>query len=323
MGEFAIEYESRLVEEAVFCAVRTREEETDFRAERDQLYEIPDPETRETEFRVFHAACFERLGLGEGIAAALQEQPAVAANVGRCLVASALSSRDEGAELFVLPENGQAEAQRRAVLIRLTPETLTLPDRLGSLLRHELFHIADMLDPCFGYQPRLPVTEAGPTPDRLLRDRYRVLWDAFIDGRLARLGRAPSGIRAERLDDFARAFPMLRERAGEAFERFFNAESLTHAALVTFAADPEGALGRKRGGPHPGGRCPLCGFPTHDFEPEPDRLPLEVWERIRELVPGWDPANGLCRQCADLYRSRSLQEGWDSPRDSGQEGGNP
>lgn len=302
MGALLIEYEPRLVEEAVFRAVRGREEEAVFRTERDRLYEIADPDARETGFRALHAAWFDRLGLGLEIARALQAQPFVAARIARCLVAFASSGGDEGAELFVLPENGDAEPLQGAVVIRLEPATLTLPDRLRSLLRHELLHIHDMLDPRFGYAPRLPMAEAGPAHEQLLRDRYRVLWDAFIDGRLVRLGWAPSGIRDERLKDFALAFPMLGERTEEAFGRFFDGACLTHAELVAFAVDPGGALGRKRGGPHPGERCPLCGFPTHDFEPEPDQLPQEVREMIREFFSDWDPANGLCRQCADLYR---------------------
>lgn len=304
MGEFAIEYEPRLVEEAVLRALRGRAEETGFRTQRDRLYEITDLEARDAGFRAFHAAWFERLGLGGLIAQALQEWPSVAANTARRLVAYASSGRDEGAELFVSPENGRGEVGR-TVVIHLRAETLTLPDHLRSLLRHELLHIDDMLDPGFGYEPRFPVSAAGPTYERVLQDRYRALWDAFVDGRLARLGWAPARIRVERLNDFARAFPMLRERTEEAFERFFGGASLTHAELLAFAADPERALSREGGGPHPGERCPLCGFPTHAFEPEPGRLPPAVRERIQESFPGWDPAAGLCQQCADLYRSRA------------------
>lgn len=276
MGEFAIEYEPRLVEETVLRALRGRAEEAKFRAERDRLYEIADLEERDAAFRAFHAVWFERLGLGREINEAVQERPSVAANTTRCLVACASSDGDEGAELFVSPGKGADEAPRRAVLIRLRPETLMFPDRLRFVLRHELTHIADMVDPGFGYEPRIPASNAGPSREPLLQERYRVLWDAFIDGRLARLGWASAGIRAERLHDFTRAFPMLRERTRKAFDRFFEGTSLTHADLVAFAADPERTLGRKQASPHPGGGCPLCGFPTHDFEPEPDRLPSRL-----------------------------------------------
>ena len=237
-----IEYEPRFIEEAVFYAVRGRQGEPVFRAERDRLYEVGDPEAREAGFHAFHAAWFERLNLGEGLDEALREQPSVAANVTRCLVASASSSGDEGAELFVSRESGQAGAQGRAVVIRLKPETLTLPDRLRLLLRHELLHIADMLDSHFGYEPRLPASAVDPARERLLRDRYRVLWDAYIDGRLARLGWAPAGARAVRLSEFKRAFPMLGEFTEMFFDRFFSATSFRHAELVAVVVEPEAVL---------------------------------------------------------------------------------
>jgi hypothetical protein len=238
MEELAIEYEPRLVEEAVLHALRGGAEETAFRKERDRLYEVADPEEREAGFRALHAAWFTRLGLEKGIDEALRAQPSITANAARCLVASASSTRDEGSELFVSIENGSGEAQR-SVLIRLRPETITCPDRLRSLLRHELLHIADMLDPRFGYEPRFPPVAAGSVPERALRDRYRVLWDAYVDGRLARLGRARSGIRVERLNDFASVFPMLGKGTEHAFRHFFEGTNLTHAELVAFAADPK------------------------------------------------------------------------------------
>ncbi len=301
-----IEYEPRLVEEALLLALQGAGEGRAFRRERDRLYEVADPEARDAGFCAFHAAWFERLGLGSRIALALEECPSIAASTSRCLIAHASSGRDEGAELFVSAESGADGALRRAVVIRLRPETLVLPDRLRLLLRHELFHIADMLDPRFGYTPRLPLTDAGPSHERILRERYRVLWDAYIDGRLSRLGWVPAEIRADRLSDFARAFPMLGERTEEVFDHFFGAASLSHGELLAFAVDPENVLGRSSGRRRPGGSCPLCRFPTHVFEPEPDRLSEAVRGQIRSDFPEWDPAAGLCLQCADLYRSRSL-----------------
>ena len=241
MAELAIEYEVRLVEDAVLRALWDRPDERVFRKERDRVYEIDEPEGRETAFRSFHARWFEQLGLDRPIAQALGERPSILARIARCLVVYASSASDEGAELFLSSEQGEP---RGVVVLRLRPETLTLADRLRSLLRHELTHIADMLDPHFGYEPRFPDETGEPARGRLLRDRYRVLWDAFIDGRLARAGWARVGIRHERLADFARAFPMLGERTERAFRRFFEGTNLTHAELAAFAADPEAALGR-------------------------------------------------------------------------------
>jgi hypothetical protein len=82
-----------------------------------------------------------------------------------------------------------------------------------------------------------------------------------IDSRLQRLGWAPTGVRVERLREFAATFPMLGGRTEEAFERFFGATALTHADLVRFALAPERVLGGSpRAGTGPGSRarCAAC-----------------------------------------------------------------
>ncbi len=309
-----VSYEPRLVEEAVFHAVRGHSQERAFHRQKDRLYETKDPEAREAGFRGFHGTWFETLGLARPIVQALDEQPSIAAATRSCQVASARARPEEGAELFVGPAgDALSDRERRWVVIRLSPEALAIPDRVLQFLRHELLHIADMLDPRFDYEPRLPEPAAGPAPERLLRDRYRVLWDTTIDGRLMRLGRAPASARPDRLRDFARTFPMLGAHTEATFARFFDRDSGTHTDLATFAAHPgpsaPSALADPRHptpGPLPGERCPLCRFPTHTFEPEPEGLPAQVLGRIRADFPAWKPVHGLCRQCADLYHARTV-----------------
>jgi hypothetical protein len=101
------------------------------------------------------------------------------------------------------------------------------------LLRHELLHVADMLDPGFGYEPRMGA--GAPLLDHGRQERYRVLWDTYVEGRLVRSGVAPAIVRAERLREFTRAFPALGTRTAAAFERFFDAPRCTHAELVAVA----------------------------------------------------------------------------------------
>jgi len=305
---YTIGYEPRLVEEAVMTVLRGRAEERAFRTERDEIYTIADPDEREARFCTVHAAWFERLGLTEPVAEALREQSSVAAGTIRVLVTRASSRREEGAELFVAAGAGEIDASRRTVVLQLRPGAFADREALRALLRHELTHVADMLDPAFGYTPRWVGAATETLPDALLRERYRVLWGTCVDGRLARRGWAPPGVRTTRLGEFAAAFPMLGQHTEAAFARLFAGWRPTHPDLVRFAAEPErileGRRVRERRAPHPGERCPLCGFPTHAFEPDPGRLPREVRARIQESFPGWRPAHGLCRQCADLYRAR-------------------
>jgi hypothetical protein len=315
-----VEWEPGLVEEAVVLAIRAHPDEAAFRRERDRLYEVRDPEEREIAFRRLHAAWFEGLELAAPIQRALGERPSIGEATSGCLVAPARVRKAEGAELFVRPAaEGLGERERRRVVIRLSPEAWRDPDRLLGFLRHELLHIADMLDPPFGYEPHLPPSGAGPAHDRLLRDRYRTLWDATIDGRLARLAQAPASTRADRLRDFARAFPMLGDRTEETFQHFFENHACTHGAFVAFAANPSPAVHSSSPDPRPpapgahiGERCPLCRFPTYAFEADPEALPGEVLAEIARDFPAWAPAHGLCRQCADLYRSRRPLRAGDS-----------
>ena len=299
-----LEYDPRLVEDGTVAALRGRPEEGTFQAERASLYAVDDPEEREARFRALHGAWFGRLGFAALIADALSEQRSVVAGVDRCLVAGARASRDEGAELFVAGGEGPERPVQRTLLLRLRPESFRDTARLRALLRRELTHVADMLDPVFGYDPRTLRGGDSPLPEALLRERYRVLWAAVVAGRLARRGWAPPGTQGEGLREFAATFPMLSTGVETAFDRVFGGDCATHADLLAFAVRPEGAPGGAPARPHAGERCPLCRCATHDFEPEPLGLPSAVREQIRQAVPGWDPADGLCRQCADLYRAR-------------------
>ena len=258
-----VRYDPRLIEEAVFIAMHGQPQARVFRRERNRLYEITDAEERERAFQELHHTWFVRLGLGDQIDRAINEQPLLTSSVGSYVVARAPAKKEEGAELFVNPEAELSEKERRTVRILIRPESFLDPVALLTFLRHELLHITDMLDPNFGYEPVLPVAEGGPGHSRLLQDRYRALWDATIDGRMVRHGWAPKSIRAERLADFCRTFSMLGEEAAQVFGRFFDQELHTHAELVAFTCEPRAAIGSSRVAPQPGSRCPLCHFPTY------------------------------------------------------------
>lgn len=296
-----IRYDSRLIEEAVFLALRRHRDEERYHAERSPVYEIADPERREKGFRELDLRWFERLGLGDSVGPALEEAPALPTAIRQCAVVAAPTRRDEGAELFVDSEPATSDGCRRTVRILVRPESLLEPASLRRFLRHELLHISDMLDPEFGYEPALPETSGGPAHRRVLTERYRVLWDAFVDGRMVRRGWAPPCVREERWREFNRVFPMLGERAAREFGRFFDEEGRKHRELAALAVDPGAGSGARAGN-----RCPLCGFVTHAFADEPAGLPASVIAAIVTDFPAWQPSHGLCLQCADLYRAREV-----------------
>jgi len=285
------DYDRGLVEAAVLLALRARPEARDFHRERDPLYEQQcDVQVRDAAFGALHARWFERLDLDRPVRVALAEQPRIGAGCGRCLVARAPVSRDESADLLVAP------SRLPVVLVTLTVETLAAGDRALPLLRHEFTHVTDMLDPGFGYEPLLPGVPGNSPSERLLRERYRALWAASIDGRLARRGLAPPGARAERWRGFTRVFPELGDRGAGVFARFWDGERPTHADLVRFAAGEVEGLRRPE--------CPLCGLSTRTFA-SPSHLEPSVLASIAGDFPRWMAAAGLCARCAELYRARA------------------
>ncbi len=294
-----IEYESRFVAEAVLSAAARRPEGRLYWRERERVYQVGDPEERARAFDAVDLVWFVRLGLGSPIDAALAEQPLVGDGVGRCAIGRPLGG-EAGAELFArAPEAGEPAVAARLLRILLRPALLLGPAEATAFLRRELQHVADMLDPAFGYEPRLPGV-GGPGYQRLLRHGYRAVWNATVDGRLVRRGWLPPAVRAERRAEFARAFPALDSNREAAFDHFFNHPAPTHAAMMAFvvAASTAG-----RAAPRV---CALCGCPTVDAEPDCEALGPVVLARIAEDFPGWRPADGCCRQCADLYRALPL-----------------
>ncbi|HWP58603.1 MAG TPA: hypothetical protein VNL14_12000 [Candidatus Acidoferrales bacterium] len=299
-----LRYHPAFIEEAVFCCARQSREARRYQRERNRLYEIADIDQRDRAFQEFNLSWFKRLELAAPIEKAVGEQPLIGANVKWCAVARAAGRKEEGAELFVSPETSLSERERRSVAILLRPESLLAPEPLLTFLRHELFHIADMLDPSFGYEPSLPVAQRGPAHDALLKERYRALWDATINGRMVRRGWLDPSARAAELESFRRAFPAFGDETEAIFSRFFDQEPHTHAELLALASEPLSDRGYPASATKNPTRCPLCRFPTLDFESA--GLDEETITEIRRDFPSWDPSRGLCIQCADLYRARRL-----------------
>src|SRR5215470_2667164 len=295
-----VRYDPKLIEETVFHAQRDSWMARGLDQRRSRIYEVADPGQREQLFDDLYRSWFVRLGLGKVVDQALQEQPIISTHVGSCYVVCATQAKEEGAELFVAPDRGLDENQRRTLRILIRPQLLLEQETAITFLRHELFHIADMLDPAFAYEPTLPKTDGGPTYDTLITNRYRVLWDITISSRMMRRGWVSESIRDEQLRVFRYTFFMPDEKGRELFSRFFDGERPTHPELANFAFDPRAAISS------PGTHCPLCRFPTHAFEPEPENLGNEVIEAITRDFPQWAPALGLCVQCADLYRANRL-----------------
>jgi hypothetical protein len=295
-----LDLELSLVEEGVWLALPD-EMADDFHSQRESLYGIADAEDRERAFSELFLAWFERLGMRRLLERVLAERPRIAAAVGLCTVSRATRAREEGAELYVQPHPRKASGpEDRRLHIRLRPETLVDARAARSLLRSELLHVADMLDPAFCYEPRLSPSHAGPTHDRLLLERYGALWSATVTGRLVRSKMLPPTAREAAFSRFARAFPALAGTQAP-FERFFSGHRPTHAELVQFAQTPSAATGARS----ETWRCPLCGFPVQGSR---DVVDGALALRIRRDFPSWQSDAGACLRCRELYEATAAQQ---------------
>ena len=226
------------VEEAVLLAegALSADDRRRFRRERNPLYEIGDADRRDEAFAKLHARWFDRFGVRRAIDTVVNEMLAAVESVEEARVLRALTRREEGADLVDRVVAG-GSGQKPVIVIRLRPMTALNDGATLALLRRELMHVGDMLDPAFGYARSLPAPD-GPLTETALRDRYRVLWDTTIDGRLARKGRLAEGSARARWDEFAATFPMLEGQMRTAFDAWFDRDRPTHAEIVAFARTP-------------------------------------------------------------------------------------
>jgi len=297
-----IEYHPKLVESAVAAATRQDAAlERRLHAVTDPLYALPPGPQREARFQQAYATFFSSLGLERVLTDLLDEQPLIGRLVDRCVVLAAGRTKDESAELFVKRGEQGGPAQTRSLLIRVCPQSLLDGRRLRPLMGRELLHVADMLDGQFGY--RLESIGGPPSRQNLIRDRYRAVWDSYVEGRLLRAGKVCDSREQELWQAFLRAFGRHGEPPPrQAFDRVFSADELTHVQIFAWAADPDSLCGPGTGqAGRLGELCPLCGFPTFDWYEFSAEGGAAVAGVIAGRRPEWRPDRGACRQCAETY----------------------
>jgi hypothetical protein len=298
--EDLIQFDPALVEESVLLAsdAASAPFRRRYRRERNAIYEITESEEREAAFSALDLRWFARLGLGSSLLKLLEEFEGVLARVSRCLVLRAARKRDEGADLHASRRDAPLLA------VKLTPGSLLDFDRVAPMLRSELLHVEDMLDPAFGYERDPPSLDADPVYEKLVRDRYRVLWNVSVAGRLKARAGLSSEDEARSRREFLETFALLGADAEEHLERFFQGPRPSHGELLSFARSMEGRAA---------GRCPLCRFPTTRFLGEAEPPDPRVEEVIRRDFPLWNRSQGICVQCADLYEARIFARPEPSP----------
>ena len=303
-----IKYDPRLAEQAVNHRVHLDPElEAQLHREADSLYGLPPSSDRDAQFVRVYAALFERIGLDRTLPLLLDERPVIADSVGACLVCHVLRPAQESAELHLRARGVAASPEDRTLILQVTAPTVAEPQRFRRRMRPELFHVADMVDPAFRY--RRQQIEGLPARRNLIRDRYKVLWNVYIHGRLASEGHGEETIRPRLLAQLAHVFGMKSDAAASrAFARVFHASSLTHEQLFAWANEPHefcepGTDSPETRAGEPGANCSLCGFSTFDWFFFGAGTDDHLVHAIEHRYPGWTPARGACRQCAEVYAS--------------------
>jgi hypothetical protein len=299
-----LRYDEDFIEAAVFlCASGRRKgvpslQIARFQRERECLYDILDPDDRNTAFFRLHLDWFREWGMEKLFTDAFNEFPLFAKALVVLAIRKTPRTSEEGAELYV------NEAGDRNGLLALRIERLGNDSSLRGYLRHEFTHIRDMLDPAFGYSPTLDLPGANPAQLRLARERYRLLWDITIDGRLSAAGHAPMASRDQHTTAFGRGYPFWTEpRRAEVFASLWDNPEPRHAELLALIADPRGLREARR--PAPGGSCPLCAFPTFTWA-NAEALPNEMIQRIQGEFSTWTAEQGLCARCQEMYIAAAM-----------------
>lgn len=233
------EFDPCLVEQAVFHAVRGAATlEQAMHQEVDALYALPAGPGRERRFQQSYGRFFTVLELDRPLRELLGTFPLVAESVQRIVVREAAATRHEGAELLVRERGDAAGLAERTLMVQLTPQHVVDVTPVRPRLLRDLLHVADMLDPDFGYDPD-EFTGHDPVTN-LARDRYRVLWDIYVEVRLHRAGLVDENRFGPLLRALAAVCPMTHGGALEAaFETLRHATTVTHADLVAWTHTPQ------------------------------------------------------------------------------------
>ena len=187
---------------------------------------------------------------------------------------------------------------------------------LDAFLIHEFMHAKDMVDPEFDYEDAF--IPGNPSVKNLITARFKLLWNMYVDSRLACMGVVsvlPKESRYREFDNFYRKIPDKQRRG--IFEGLWVTEKLTHEELLSMATDLDTLMSKyvdpgemtdeEKDYIHlQGSPCPLCKFPTYNWVDDPESICDEmVIEAIQIDFPDWESRDGGCDRCIEVYELRA------------------
>lgn len=243
-----------------------------------------------------------------------EEDRAFEEKIKEITVKRAINKVDEGSNVLNRV-SGLPVIEMRVLASRFAnPEEV---EELGSFLVHEFMHARDMMDPHFDYEDAF--IPGNPSMKNLITARFRLLWNIFVDSRLARRkirSVLTKEARYREFDNYYRKIPEQQRRG--IFEGLWNSEKLTHEELLSMATDLETLIStfidysedfteedqeyiHLQGSP-----CPLCKFPTYNWVDDPASVCDEmVIEAIQIDFPDWESKDGGCDRCIEVYELRA------------------
>ena len=296
-------FDEELVEGAVLDCARTANPllVRRFHREREKVYSVADADERNAAFFRLHLDWFREWGMEGLLRERIASFPGLQTSLTGMAFRKARAKSEEGSELYVNRE------RERHGMLALRPERFSNQPALVPFLNHELMHLSDMVDSEFGYSPDIGDPTQSLSQQRLVRERYRLLWDVTIDGRLVLSNRLTIANREQRWTEFNRAFSFLLDEArSETFQRLWTGPAPRHLQLVALAKDPRGL--NTSHVPQPGGPCPLCGFPTFEWAWEDERPREPIVAAIRADFPRWSVDHGACKRCIEVYESTAASK---------------
>ena len=313
-------YDPYVVEEIVFSKLREIEGSGNMELYEqyhnlsDRIYEFDDEDERSDGFVELNKEFFNTLGFSEVVRGVVDEFPEFHEKIEEIHIRKPTTMIEVGSDLV---------DERRKAVIRLFPEQFMDITHLRKFIRHELMHVVDMLGEKFGYKEgklaKLPVEET------IVREKYKLFWDIFIDSRLEKRGKETVRSKDERFGEFEKLYARLPADGKKAvFEGLWKEENLTHDKAVELAKDftklvaayggtlQEGVKEAKKV-LIPGSPCPLCSFPTFNWL-DTASLDEQIIRLIKADFPDWQIDDGICDRCAECYTVRAGL--WFKPKES-------
>ncbi|MEK7842333.1 MAG: hypothetical protein AAB197_06620 [Deltaproteobacteria bacterium] len=318
-------YDAKLTEAVVRQEIEKKERKGDlslmeeYHKQVDPIYEIDDVIDREDEFDALYEKFFlNNLGYGKVIKVVFDEFPFLNDKISDVYVNMDLMRE----EANLMKKDSDDPSNLRKIKFKMRAEIFDDTNELKKALRHELMHVKDMLDDDYGYDTKVSAG-LNTTEENFVRDRYKILWDVYIDSRLIKEGRETLESKEKRFAWFSgiyRKIPYPQKVV--MFDNFWNKEKITHKEILDMATDmmkavpllggdaadtdlEKAEIEKEKMSYWSGRPCPLCQFPTYKWADDiklQDENAKKLQNAIKADFPKWTAEEGACERCAELYK---------------------